>query len=285
MLNLICFAACIEGLFFFGSFAYVYFLRSKGLLNGLASGTNWVFRDESGHMNFAFAVIEQVREEQPELFDEDLAERVTAMIREAVDCETMFSEDVLSQGVAGMSVAETRQYLEYVADQRLTTLHLPKVFGSKNPFNFMELQDVQELTNFFERTTSSYQVGVEGEVTFDDDFRWPRPPSLRFAPSSLRSFLRFGRPLAAFASGSLPTPSGASYGSEPRLIRVTIQIAACQDMRDPDGPREGAFGVLRPRSARSGGPARRRDRCRPGRSGRRCTAATRPGRDRGRSRR
>ncbi len=170
LLNLICFAACIEGLFFFGSFAYVYFLRSKGLLNGLASGTNWVFRDESGHMNFAFAVIEQVREEQPELFDEDLAERVTAMIREAVDCETMFSEDVLSQGVAGMSVAETRQYLEYVADQRLTTLHLPKVFGSKNPFNFMELQDVQELTNFFERTTSSYQVGVEGEVTFDDDF-------------------------------------------------------------------------------------------------------------------
>ena len=56
LLNLICFAACIEGLFFFGAFAYVYFLRSKGLLNGLAAGTNWVFRDESGHMDFAFAV-------------------------------------------------------------------------------------------------------------------------------------------------------------------------------------------------------------------------------------
>ncbi len=170
LLNLICFAACIEGLFFFGAFAYVYFLRSKGLLNGLASGTNWVFRDESGHMNFAFSVIEQVREEQPELFDDDLAERVTEMLREAVDCETQFAEDVLSQGVAGMSVAETRQYLEYVADQRLATLHLPKVFGSKNPFNFMELQDVQELTNFFERTSSSYQVGVEGDVSFDEEF-------------------------------------------------------------------------------------------------------------------
>jgi ribonucleoside-diphosphate reductase beta chain len=65
LLNLICFAACIEGLFFFAAFAYVYFLRSKGLLNGLASGTNWVFRDESGHMNFAFAVIEQVRARSP----------------------------------------------------------------------------------------------------------------------------------------------------------------------------------------------------------------------------
>ena len=170
LLNLICFAACIEGLFFFAAFAYVYFLRSKGLLNGLAAGTNWVFRDESGHMNFAFSVIEEVRAEEPDLFDDDLSERITAMIREAIDCETQFAQDVLSQGVAGMSVADTRQYLEYVADQRLATLHLPKVYGSKNPFAFMELQDVQELTNFFERTTSAYQVGVEGEVAFDEDF-------------------------------------------------------------------------------------------------------------------
>ncbi|MYV99796.1 ribonucleotide-diphosphate reductase subunit beta, partial [Streptomyces sp. SID3343] len=60
LLNLICFAACIEGLFFYGAFAYVYFLRSRGLLNGLASGTNWVFRDESAHMDFAFSVVETV---------------------------------------------------------------------------------------------------------------------------------------------------------------------------------------------------------------------------------
>ena len=58
LLNLACFAACIEGLFFFAAFAYVYFLRSKGLLNGLAAGTNWVFRDESMHINFALEVIE-----------------------------------------------------------------------------------------------------------------------------------------------------------------------------------------------------------------------------------
>ena len=61
LLNLICFAACIEGLFFYGAFAYVYFLRSRGLLNGLASGTNWVFRDESMHMAFAFDVVDTVR--------------------------------------------------------------------------------------------------------------------------------------------------------------------------------------------------------------------------------
>ncbi len=170
LLNLICFAACIEGLFFFAAFAYVYFLRSKGFLNGLAAGTNWVFRDESGHMNFAFEVIQTVRAEEPGLFDEDLTDRVTAMLREAVDCEMQFAEDVLSQGVAGMSVSDTRAYLEYVADQRLVTLGIPKIFGSKNPFGFMELQDVQELTNFFERNVSAYQMAVEGEVSFDEEF-------------------------------------------------------------------------------------------------------------------
>jgi ribonucleoside-diphosphate reductase beta chain len=170
LLNLICFAACIEGLFFFGAFAYVYFLRSKGLLNGLAAGTNWVFRDESGHMDFAFTVIDTVRREEPELFDDELGRQVEQMIVEAVETEMLFVADMLEGGVPGLSSADTREYLQFVADQRLVRLGLPKRFASKNPFAFMELQDVQELSNFFERTVSAYQVGVAGEVSFDEEF-------------------------------------------------------------------------------------------------------------------
>lgn len=170
LLNLICFAACIEGLFFFAAFAYVYFLRSKGLLHGLASGTNWVFRDESCHMNFAFAVIDQVRNEEPELFDENLRRDITRMVDEAVECEMAFAEDVLGFGIAGLSGKDMRSYLEYVADQRLITLGVSPVYMSKNPFGFMELQDVQELTNFFERRVAAYQKGVTGEVSFNEDF-------------------------------------------------------------------------------------------------------------------
>ena len=170
LLNLICFATCIEGLFFFAAFAYVYFLRSKGLLNGLAAGTNWVFRDESGHMNFALEVVNTVRSEEPDLFDDKLAADIAAMIDEAVECEYQFAADVLSEGIAGMSLNDTREYLQFVADQRLAQLGLAKQYGSKNPFGFMELQDVQELTNFFERTVAAYQVGVDGDVAFDEEF-------------------------------------------------------------------------------------------------------------------
>lgn len=170
LMNLTCFATCIEGLFFFGAFAYVYFLRSKGLLNGLATGTNWVFRDESAHMSFAFEVIETVRREQPDIFDKQWAKQVTSMIEEAVECESQFADDLLGGGVAGLSVSDMRQYLEFIADQRLRQLDLPVRYGSKNPFGFMELQDMQELANFFERRVSAYQVGVTGAVAFNETF-------------------------------------------------------------------------------------------------------------------
>jgi ribonucleoside-diphosphate reductase beta chain len=170
LLNLICFAACIEGLFFYGAFAYVYFLRSRGLLHGLASGTNWVFRDESMHMAFAFDVVETVRREEPGLFDDSLASQVRDMLAEAVECEAQFAEDLLGGGVTGMTTTDMRAYLEHVADRRLAQLDLAPLYGTANPFAFMELQDVQELSNFFERRVSAYQVGVAGTVSFDADF-------------------------------------------------------------------------------------------------------------------
>lgn len=168
--NLICFAACVEGLFFFGAFAYVYFLRSRGFLHGLAAGTSWVFRDESAHMRFAFEVVDTICREEPELFDAELRARVVGMVEEAVACETAFAEDLLSGGVAGLSVDDVRAYLEYCADQRLARLGLARRYGRKNPLSFMDLQDVQEHTNFFERRVSAYQVGVAGAVALDSAF-------------------------------------------------------------------------------------------------------------------
>lgn len=170
LLNLLCFASCIEGLFFFAAFAYVYFLRSRGLLHGLASGTNWVFRDESLHMNFAFAVIDQVRREEPELFTPELEEHYRAMLSQAIACEAQFAADVLSGGVAGLSHQDMVQYLQYIADRRLERMGYAPTYHARNPFPFMELQDVQEVTNFFERRVAAYQVGITGEVSFDEVF-------------------------------------------------------------------------------------------------------------------
>ena len=121
-------------------------------------------------MRFAMEVVETIRAEEPELFDDDLQGRIRTMIREAVDCETTFAEDILGQGVPGLSLKDMRTYLEFVGDQRFANLGMEPEWGSRNPFPFMELQDVQELANFFERRVSAYQIGVTGEVAFDEDF-------------------------------------------------------------------------------------------------------------------
>jgi ribonucleoside-diphosphate reductase beta chain len=96
--------------------------------------------------------------------------QVREMLAEAVECEVQFAEDLLVQGVAGLSLADMRAYLQHVADRRLAQLGIEPLYGSANPLAFMDLQDVQELSNFFERRVSAYQVGVTGEVSFDDDF-------------------------------------------------------------------------------------------------------------------
>jgi ribonucleoside-diphosphate reductase beta chain len=169
LLNLITFAAAIEGLFFFGAFSYVYYLRSKGYLHGLASGTNWVFRDESLHMKVAFELVDTVRGEYPELWTPEFEKQIDEMIEEAIECEMQFAEEALSLGVAGMSKEQMREYLNYIGDARRVRLGMTPKTKAQNPFPFMELQDLSSHTNFFERTVADYSVGISGDVSFDDD--------------------------------------------------------------------------------------------------------------------
>lgn len=171
--NLICFAACVEGLFFFGSFAYVYFLRNQGLLPGLATATNWVFRDETLHIRGAMEALGVIRNEYPEIFNADLEAKVERMIAEALEVEMAFCEDALSFGISGMSPSLMKEYLEYVADQRFVQLGYKKRYNARNPFAFMVLQDVQPLTNFFEKRVTEYQKGFgasSGAVVFNETF-------------------------------------------------------------------------------------------------------------------
>ncbi|MBC7544460.1 MAG: ribonucleotide-diphosphate reductase subunit beta [Candidatus Sericytochromatia bacterium] len=173
VINLICFASCIEGLFFFSSFAYVYFLRSKGLLPGLATATNWVFRDESMHLEAAMTVVAELRVEYPALFTPALESTVRQMIGEAIEIELQFADDVLQLGVTGISRGQMADYLRYCADQRLVQLGYAPQYKVGNPFGFMTLQDVQPLTNFFEKRVTEYQKGFEvklDEMSFSDAF-------------------------------------------------------------------------------------------------------------------
>lgn len=171
--NLLAYSICVEGIFFYAAFAYVYLMRSKGMLNALASGTDWVFRDESCHLVFAATVVKKLREEYPHLFTPILEEQVRETVQEAVACEVQFARDLLEHGVLGLSASDMTQYVEYVADSRLVMFGYSQLYGTKNPLTYIDLQDVQELANFFERTSSAYQIGGSWsarDMTLGEDF-------------------------------------------------------------------------------------------------------------------
>jgi ribonucleoside-diphosphate reductase beta chain len=102
--------------------------------------------------------------------NDGMKDMIIAMFNEAIECEMTFAHDILDSGVAGLSAKDMKTYLQYTADQRLERLGIGHQFNVKNPFDFMELQNAQELANFFERRVSAYQVGVTGEVAFDESF-------------------------------------------------------------------------------------------------------------------
>jgi len=170
LLNVICFAACIEGLFFYGAFAYVYFLRSRGLLHGLASGTNWVFRDESMHMAFAFDVVDTVRREEPDLFDEALTSQVREMITDAVACEVQFAEDLLAQGVSGLPVADIRPTCSmWLIGASPSWVCRPST-GRSTRSDFWSCKTSRSSPNFFERRVLGLSTGSNRSVDSDEDF-------------------------------------------------------------------------------------------------------------------
>ena len=160
LLNLICFAACIEGLFFFAAFAYVYFLRSQGLLNGLAAGTNWVFRDESVHMNFAFEVVDTVRREEPDLFDDDLADQIDEMIDEAVEVRVRLRRGPPQRGRRRACRCATPAPTSSSSPTSAWSCSAcPPRTAPATRSSSWSCRTCRSSSNFFERTVSAYQVG------------------------------------------------------------------------------------------------------------------------------
>ncbi|MBK7963405.1 MAG: ribonucleotide-diphosphate reductase subunit beta [Bdellovibrionales bacterium] len=168
LLNLIGFSTCVEGIFFSGAFAYICFLHSKDLLPGLAIGTQRILHDERQHFNFSLDLIETIRKKDPSLFSQSLNELVVQMIEDAIECEMEFAEEIFEEEISGLALQNVRQYLEFVADQKLDALGMPVRYHVKNPFYFMDWPKHQEYPTFSIGRDFSDKV-PRNELYFSDE--------------------------------------------------------------------------------------------------------------------
>jgi len=147
--RLVAFAA-IEGIFFSGAFASIFWLKKRGLMPGLTFSNELISRDEGMHTDFACLLFSHLK-------NRPSVEAVENIIREAVDIEQEFLTEALPCALLGMNAALMRQYIEFVADRLLLALGGKKIYNATNPFDFMENISLAGKTNFFEKRVGDYQ--------------------------------------------------------------------------------------------------------------------------------
>ena len=146
----LCAFAAVEGIFFSGSFAAIFWLKSRGIMPGLTFSNELISRDEGLHTDFACLMFKMI-ENKPD------NETVLRIITDAVEIEKEFLQDSLPVHLLGMNAVLMGQYIEFVSDRLLLALGIDKYFNARNPFPFMDNISMEGKTNFFERRVGEYQ--------------------------------------------------------------------------------------------------------------------------------
>jgi ribonucleoside-diphosphate reductase beta chain len=162
--RLVAFAA-VEGIFFSGSFCSIFWLKSRGIMQGLCNANSLIFKDENLHCDFAIHLLNNHVEKRPS------EKRIKEIILSALEIEKEFITESLPVSLIGMNQNLMKQYLEFVVDGLLVKLGCSKEFNVEQPFKFMEQIAVETKGNFFESRTVEYQKAKLNEtITFTDDF-------------------------------------------------------------------------------------------------------------------
>ena len=162
--RLVAFAA-VEGIFFSGSFCSIFWMKSRGIMQGLCNANSLIFKDENLHCDFAIHLLNNHLENKPS------EKRIKEIVLSALEIEKEFITESLPVSLIGMNSNLMKQYLEFVVDGLLVKMGCGKQFNVEQPFKFMEQIAVETKGNFFESRTMEYQKAKLNEtITFTDDF-------------------------------------------------------------------------------------------------------------------
>ena len=165
--NLIAFYCVLEGIFFYCGFTQILSMGNRNKMTGTAEQFQYILRDESMHVNFGIDMINQIKLENPQLWDQAMQEEAAEMILQGTALEIEYAKDTMPTGILGMNAEMMTEYLHFIANRRLTQIGLTEEFpNATNPFPWMsEIMDLRKEKNFFETRVIEYQTG--GALTWD----------------------------------------------------------------------------------------------------------------------
>lgn len=158
--DLIGYYVIMEGIFFYAGFAMMLALKRRGKMNGIGQQFEYIMRDESIHLAFGCDLINTIKSENPNIWNNDFTAKIIDLIKKAVELEKAYALDACPEGILGINANLFGEYVEYIADRRLERIGLDKVYGTKNPFPWMsQATDLAKKKNFFETRVTEYQNG------------------------------------------------------------------------------------------------------------------------------
>ena len=165
--NLIAFYCVLEGIFFYCGFTQILSMGNRNKMTGTAEQFQYILRDESMHVNFGIDMINQIKLENPQLWDEAMQTEARNMILQGTQLEIEYAHDTMPGGILGMNADSMSDYLRFIANRRLTQIGLEEEFpNATNPFPWMsEIMDLRKEKNFFETRVIEYQTG--GALSWD----------------------------------------------------------------------------------------------------------------------
>ena len=159
--------ACVEGIFFSGSFCSIFWLKKRGLMPGLSFSNELISRDEGLHQEFAVTLYSHL---QDKLDDNTIFQ----IVMEALDIESEFITEALPCRLIGMDSVSMREYIKFVAQRLIVQLGCTQhSIMANNPFDWMENISLEGKTNFFEKRVGDYSKHMitEGDgIRFDEEF-------------------------------------------------------------------------------------------------------------------
>lgn len=159
--NLVGFYVIMEGIFFYSGFVMILSFHRQNRMTGIGQQFQYILRDETIHLNFGIDLINGIKAENPEIWDNEFQDYIVSLVRESVELEIKYAEDCLPRGILGLSAPMFREYVQHIADRRLERIGLPAQYGSKNPFPWMsETIDLGKEKNFFETRVTEYQTAA-----------------------------------------------------------------------------------------------------------------------------
>lgn len=161
--------ACTEGIFFSSAFASIFYFKKQGKLPGLCISNEFIARDEGLHRDFGCELFKLLRTEEnfKEKYGDTIKnEEINEIIKESVDIEKNFIENSLNVNLIGINKEKMKKHVEFMADHLLQNLNMKKIYKTEEPFEWMNLMNLKNKTNFFEKVVTDYKK-INTNISFD----------------------------------------------------------------------------------------------------------------------